>query len=56
MNREEVIDKVCDRIMTVLYNELEYYMFEELQFTETNDEYVEEIEALAIEVIQNLTK
>ena len=56
MNREEIIDKVCDRVMMVIYNELDYYMFEELHFTETNDEYVEAIDALAIEVIQNLTK
>ena len=56
MNREWIIDKVCDRVMTVIYNELDYYMFEELDFTETNDEYVEAIDALAVEVIQNLTK
>ena len=56
MNREEVIDKVCDRVMNVIYNELDYYMFEELNFTETNDEYVKAIDKLAIEVIQNLTK
>jgi len=56
MNREEVIDRVCDRVMNVIYNELDYYMFEELHFTETNDEYVKEIDALALEVIQNLTK
>ena len=56
MSREEVIDKVCDRVMMVIYNELDYYMFEELHFTETNDEYVEAIDALALEVIQNLTK
>ena len=56
MNREEIIDKVCDRVMMVIYNELDYYMFEELHFTETNDEYVEAIDTLAVEVIQNLTK
>ena len=37
MNRQEIIDKVCDRVMMVIYNELDYYMFEELNFTETND-------------------
>tara|TARA_R100001509_G_C4706277_1_gene161757 strand:- start:66 stop:236 length:171 start_codon:yes stop_codon:yes gene_type:complete len=56
MTEEEVIDKICDRIVTVLYNELDYYMFEELHFTETNDEYQKAIDALAVEVIQNLTK
>ena len=56
MTEQEVIDKICDRIVTVLYNELDYYMFEELHFTETNDEYQKAIDALAVEVIQNLTK
>ena len=56
MNREEVIDRVCDRVMMVIYNELDYYMFEELHFEETNDEYNKAIDALALEVIQNLTK
>ena len=51
-----IIEKICDRVMMVIYNELDYYMFEELDFTETNDEYVEAIDALAIEVINNLTK
>lgn len=51
-----IIEKICDRVMMVIYNELDYYMFEELDFTETNDEYVETIDALAVEVIQNLTK
>ena len=56
MNREEVINKVCDRIVNVLYNELDYYMFEELNYTETDDEYQRAIDALAVEVIQNLLK
>ena len=51
-----IIDKICDRVMSVIYNELDYYMFEELDFTETNDEYNKAIDALALEVIQNLTK
>ena len=29
MTEQEVIDKVCDRMMITLYNELDYYMFEE---------------------------
>ena len=51
-----IIEKICDRVIMVIYNELDHYMFEELDFTETNDEYVETIDALAVEVIQNLTK
>ena len=34
MTEQEVIDKICDRVVTVLYNELDYYMFEELGYTE----------------------
>ena len=49
-----IIDKICDRIVTVLYNEIDYYMFEELGFTETNDEYVEEADKLAYEVLKEL--
>ena len=30
MTEQEVIDKVCDRMVITLYNELDYYMFEEL--------------------------
>ena len=56
MNREEVIDKVCDRVMMVIYNELDYYMFEELGFMETNDEYVEEISKLAYDVVDYLSE
>ena len=56
MTEKEVIDKVCDRIVTVLYNELDYYMFEELGFMETNDEYVEEADKLAYEVLKELIK
>ena len=54
MTEQEVIDKICDRVVTTLYNELDYYMFEELGFTETNDEYVEEADKLAYEVLKEL--
>lgn len=56
MNEREVIDKVCDRIVTVLYNELDYYMFEELGYTETNDEYVEKADELVMKIIKELNK
>ena len=56
MTQQEVIDKVCDRIVTVLYNELDYYMFEELGYTETNDKYVEDAEELVLKIIKELNK
>jgi len=56
MTEEEVIDKICDRIVTVLYNELDYYMFEELGFTETDDEYVEKADEYIVKIIKNLNK
>jgi len=54
MSRQEVVWKVADRLTTLLYNELDYYMFEALGFTETNDEYIEEADKLAYEVLKEL--
>ena len=56
MTEQEVIDKVCDRLVTVLYNELDYYMFEELGYTETDDKYVEDAELLINKIINRLIK
>ena len=56
MTQKEVIDKVCDRLVTVLYNELDYYMFEELGYTETNDEYVCNSDFLGRKIIRELNK
>jgi len=56
MTEKEVIDKICDRMVTVLYNELDYYMFEELGYTETNDKYVEDADKLINKVINTLIK
>ncbi len=55
MNEQEVIDKICDRVVTVLYNELDYYMFEELGYTETDDKYVEDADKLLVKIIKELT-
>ncbi len=54
MTEQEVIDKVCDRVVTTLYNELDYYMFEELGYTETNDKYVEYADKLIVKIIKEL--
>ena len=54
MTEQEVIDKVCDRIVATLYNELDYYMFEELGYTETNDKYVEDADKLIVKIIKEL--
>ena len=56
MTEQEVIEKVCDRLVTVLYNELDYYMFEELGYTETNDKYVEDADKLISKILKELTK
>ena len=56
MTEQEVINKVCDRIVTVLYNELDYYMFEELGYTETDDKYVEDADKLLVKIIKELTE
>ena len=56
MTEQEVIYKVCDRLVTVLYNELDYYMFEELGYTETNDKYVEDAEKLINKIIKTIHK
>ena len=56
MTEKEVIDKICDRIVTVLYNELDYYMFEELGYTETDDKYVEDADKLIVKIIKELNK
>ncbi len=55
MTEQEVIEKICDRLVTVLYNELDYYMFEELGYTETDDKYVEDADKLLIKIIKELT-
>jgi hypothetical protein len=56
MTEKEVIDKICDRVVTVLYNELDYYMFEELGYTETDDKYVEDADKLLVKIIKELTE
>ena len=56
MTEQEVVYKVCDRLVTTLYNELDYYMFEELGYTETNDKYVEDADILIEKVIKELNK
>ena len=56
MTEQEVIEKICDRLVTVLYNELDYYMFEELGYTETDDKYVEDADELISKVINKLIK
>ncbi len=56
MTEQEVINKVCDRVVNTIYNELDYYMFEELGYTETNDKYVEDADKLIIKVLKELTK
>ena len=56
MTEQEVIWKVCDRIVDTLYNELDYYMFEELGYTETDDKYVEDADKLITKVIKTLIK
>ena len=56
MTEQEVIDKICDRVVTVLYNELDYYMFEELGYTETDDKYVEDADKLLVKIIKELTQ
>ena len=56
MTEQEVIEKICDRLVTVLYNELDYYMFEELGYTETDDKYVEDADKLLVKIIKELTE
>ena len=62
MTEQDVIDKVCDRMVITLYNELDYYMFEELGHTETNDknyicDYMSDyIEELGIELNEIIYK
>ena len=56
MTEQEVIDRVCDRMVMTLYNELDYYMFEELGHTETDNKYVKEADRLARLIIIELIK
>ena len=56
MTEQEVIDKICDRVVTVLYNELDYYMFEELGYTETDDKYVKDADKLIKKIIKDLQR
>ena len=54
MTEQEVINKICDRLVTVLYNELDYYMFEELGYTETDDKYVDDASKLIDKILKKL--
>ena len=56
MTEQEVIYKVCDRMINTMYNELDYYMFEELGYTETDDKYVEDVDKLITKIINTLIK
>ena len=56
MTEQEVIERVLDRMTTTMYNELDYYMFEELGYTETDDKYVEDADKLITKVINELIK
>ena len=56
MTEQEVIDKVCDRMMITLYNELDDYMCEEVGHTETDNNYVKEADRLARLIIKELIK
>ena len=56
MTEQEVINKVCDRMVNTMYDELDYYMFEELGYTETDDKYVEDADILINKIIKELNK
>ena len=56
MTEQEVIYKVCDRLVTTLYNELDYYMFEFLGYTETDERYVKDADKLARKIIKEIIK
>ena len=56
MTEQEVIDRVCDRVINTIYNEHDYYMIEHLWFEETNDDYVEYAEKLIKKIIKELNK
>ena len=56
MTEEEVIERVLDRMTDTMYNELDYYMFEELGYTETNDKYVEDADELINKIIKTIKK
>jgi|TARA_E500000331_G_scaffold116714_1_gene114013 hypothetical protein len=56
VTEQEVINKVCDRMVNTMYDELDYYMFEELGYTETNDKYVEDADILINKIIKELNK
>ena len=56
MTEQDVIERVLDRMTDTMYNELDYYMFKELGYTETNDKYVEDAEELINKIIKTIQK
>ena len=56
MTEQEVIDRVCDRVVNTIYNELDYYMFEFLGYTETDEKYVKDADKLINKILKELTK
>ena len=53
---QAVVEKVCDRVVNTIYNELDYYMFEELGYTETDDKYVRDADKLISRILKELIK
>ena len=53
---QAIVEKVCDRVVNTIYNELDYYMFEELGYTETDDKYVRDADRLINRVLKALIK
>ena len=43
-------------MVNTMYDELDYYMFEELGYTETDDKYVEDADILINKIIKELNK
>ena len=56
MTEQDVIDRVLDRMVNTMYNELDYYMFEELGYTETDDKYVADADILINKILKELIK
>jgi hypothetical protein len=53
---QAIVEKVCDRVVNTIYNELDYYMFEELGYTETDDRYVRDADKLINRILKELIK
>ena len=50
----EIVSETVDTLLDKVYEELEYYMYESGNYDESDDEFMEDYEAMELEVVKEL--